>query len=77
MIGNILKYVRHYKGYTQEELGKLLSLADTTVSSYERGNSQPDFDTVVKILDICGFEINVIEKISGKAIEIEQIPRKI
>ena len=44
-------------GLSQKELAKKLNLADTTISSYERENSQPDFETIVKIADICGYEL--------------------
>lgn len=54
MIGSILKNMRLSAGLSQKDLGKKLNLADTTISSYERENSQPDFDTIVKIADICG-----------------------
>jgi len=57
MIGMILKNMRLTYGLTQRELGKKLNVADTTISSYERENSQADFDTILKIANICGFEI--------------------
>lgn len=57
MIGSILKNMRLSAGLSQKDLGKKLNLADTTISSYERENSQPDFDTIVKIADICGYEL--------------------
>ena len=59
MIGIILKNARIQRGFSQEELGNKLSLARNTISSYERGNSQPDFDTVIKILNICGYELQL------------------
>lgn len=49
-------------GLSQKDLGKKLNLADTTISSYERENSQPDFDTIVKIADICGYEFRIIDQ---------------
>lgn len=60
MIGNILRNMRLSAGLSQKELGAKLNLADTTISSYERENSQPDFETIVKIADICGFEFRII-----------------
>ena len=62
MIGSILKNMRLSAGLSQKDLGKKLNLADTTISSYERENSQPDFDTIVKIADICGYEFRIIDK---------------
>lgn len=61
MIGTILKNMRLSAGLSQKKLGKRLNLADTTISSYERENSQPDFETIVKIADICGFEFRIID----------------
>lgn len=47
-IGNILKNMRNINtNYTQKEVGDQMSVADNTISSYERENSQPDFQTVV------------------------------
>lgn len=62
MIGNILKNMRLSAGLSQKDLGKKLNLADTTISSYERENSQPDFETIVKIADICGYEFRIIDQ---------------
>lgn len=57
MIGMILKNMRLTAGLSQKELGEKLNLADTTISSYEREKSQPDFDTVNRIANICGFKL--------------------
>lgn len=62
MIGMILKNMRRSAGLTQVELGKMLSMYDTTVSSYERENSQADFETIMKIAKICGYEILIKNK---------------
>lgn len=62
MIGNILRNMRLSAGLSQKELGAQLNLADTTISSYERENSQPDFDTILKIAEICGYEFRIINQ---------------
>lgn len=62
MIGTILKNMRLSAGLTQKELAKKLNLADTTISSYERENSQPDFDTILKIATICGYEFRILDQ---------------
>ena len=57
-IGNILKNMRIINTkYTQKDIGNKLSIADNTISSYERENSQPDFETITKIANICDFDI--------------------
>ena len=57
MIGMIIRNMRLSAGFSQKELGAKLNLADTTISSYERENSQADFDTILKIANICGYKL--------------------
>ena len=62
MIGAILKNMRLSAKLSQNQLGKKLNMADTTISSYERENSQPDFSTIVNIAKICGYEFLIKDK---------------
>ena len=62
MIGAILKNMRLSAKLSQEKLGKKLNMADTTISSYERENSQTDFNTIVNIAKICGYEFIIKDK---------------
>jgi len=39
-----------------------LILANNTILNYETGYSTPTFDTIVKFLDICDFEMQFIDK---------------
>ncbi len=75
MIGMILKNMRLTSGLSQRELGEKLNLADTTISSYERENSQADFNTILKIAKICGFEILFKDK-NGEIVTIEEISKE-
>lgn len=61
MIGNIIKNMRLTANLTQKELAEKLNLADNTISSYERENSQADFDTIIRIAKICNFEFKIID----------------
>ena len=62
-LGNILKNMRTLNtNLTQKDIGNKLSIADNTISSYERENSQPDFETIVKFAEICNFEIKIYNK---------------
>lgn len=77
-IGNILKNMRNINTkYTQKDMGEKLSLYDTTISSYERGNSQPDFQTILKYAEICGFEIQIVNKKTGKQVSIEDLSKEL
>lgn len=76
-IGNILKNMRTLNTkLTQKEIGDKLSVSDTTISSYERGNSQPDFETIVNYAKICGFEIKLYNKKTKNEISIEELSKE-
>lgn len=77
-IGNILKNMRNINTkYTQKDMGEKLSLYDTTISSYERGNSQPDFQTILNYTEICDFEIKIINKKTGQESSIEELSKEL
>ena len=83
-LGNILKNMRTTNtNLTQKEIGNKLSiadntnLADTTISSYERENSQPDFETIVKFAEICDFEIKIYNKRTKKTLTIEELSKEL
>ena len=63
--------------YTQKDMGEKLSLYDTTISSYERGNSQPDFQTILNYAEICDFEIKIINKKTGQESSIEELSKEL
>ena len=77
MIGIILRNLRVKKGLSQKDLGNILFLARNTISSYERGNSQPDLKTIIKILDICGYELQLLDKKTKNVIDINKFSREI
>ena len=76
MIGTILKNMRLSAGFTQKELADKLNLAYNTISSYERENSQADFDTILKIARTCKFDFKIIDK-SNNLISIEDLSKDI
>ena len=49
-----LKDLREEKGLTQAQLGKELGLDQTTISQYERGVREPDFQILKKLRDYFG-----------------------
>lgn len=78
IIGNILKNMRTINTkLSQKSIGEKLSLYDTTISSYERGNSQPDFLTIVKYADICDFEFKIYNKKTKQEISLEEMSREL
>ncbi len=77
-LGNILKNMRTTNtNLTQKEIGNKLSIADNTISSYERENSQPDLETIVKFAEICDFEIKIYNKRTKKTLTIEELSKEL
>lgn len=77
-IGNILKNMRNINtNYTQKEIGEKMAIADNTISSYERENSQPDFQTIVNYAEICDFEIKIYNKKTKKEIPLEEFSKEL
>ena len=44
-------------GYTQAEMGKAIGVNANTISSYERGVTQPSMDKIIKIAEVSGLSI--------------------
>lgn len=77
-IGNILKNMRNINTkLSQKEMGELLSTADTTISSYEREKTQPDFETIVNYAENCDFEIKLYNKKTGEEISVEDMSKEL
>jgi transcriptional regulator with XRE-family HTH domain len=47
--GQRLRKLRDEKGDTQKELGKVLNVSESTIGMYERGEREPNFETLIKI----------------------------
>lgn len=77
-IGNILKNMRNINTkLTQKDIGDKLSVYDTTISSYERGNSQPDFETIINYAEICDFEIKLFNRRTRKEVSLEEMSKEL
>lgn len=52
-----LKELRTSRGYSQRELGKKLGMTNSAISMYERGEREPDYETLEAIADL--FNVNM------------------
>ncbi|HBP13422.1 MAG TPA: hypothetical protein DD613_05105 [Firmicutes bacterium] len=57
MISDILKYLRKSKKLKQSEVASTANIAVSTISGYETNYSQPTFEMIEKIVNICGYDI--------------------
>lgn len=56
-LGSRIKKIRQEKQLTQAEFGKLLNLSESTISLYESGKRQPEYDTLIKIAEL--FDVSI------------------
>lgn len=76
MIGMILRNIRKIRGLTQINVGDKLHIADNTISNYETEYSSPNFDTIKKIVDVCNFEIQFVDKENNKVYSVDELSQE-
>jgi len=59
-IGLLLREARHGAGLGQSQLARLAATSQTAVSAYESGSQRPTTTTLVRLLDACGAELDVV-----------------
>lgn len=60
MFSNVLRDLRTKAGLSQEELGKKLGLAKSTISMYESGTREPNLETLEAIADLFNVDMNTL-----------------
>ena len=65
-----LKLVREKKGFKQNEAATKVGIKNNTLSSYESGGRQPDYNTLIKLADL--YEVSVEYLLRGKDSKTEQ-----
>jgi len=57
-----MKKARLDKGLSQEKLASEAKTSDTTIYRIEKGKVSAKFDTIARIVDAMGMELNLIDK---------------
>jgi transcriptional regulator with XRE-family HTH domain len=55
--GQIIKEARLRAGISQEQLAKRLGTKQSVVARWETGATSPSFETVVRVVRSCGFDL--------------------
>ena len=50
--GNRLKLARLARGYTQEQMSKLVDIGQSAYAKWENGRTEPNFENLVKLADL-------------------------
>ncbi len=53
-----LKKARENTGFTQREVARELNMKQGTLASYETGRTEPDIETMCKLIDFYGINAN-------------------
>jgi transcriptional regulator with XRE-family HTH domain len=70
--GRILRHARRHAGLTQRALEEKSGVPQETIARIEASRTSPRFDTLVHLLAVCGFELEVHPK-KGIGIDVSQI----
>lgn len=60
MFSDVLKRLRKREGWSQEELGRRLGLAKSTISMYENGTREPSLEILEAIADLFNVDMNTL-----------------
>lgn len=61
--GRYLRYARRKAGLTQTELGERAGVPQSVIARIESGASMPRFDTLDRLLNACGYALELTPRI--------------
>lgn len=64
-INGFIRFMRKRRGLTQQDLAELANITLKTLNSIELGRGNPSHSTIVKILDILGYNLLPVLKTTG------------
>ena len=79
-LGSRLKYLRKLENITQQQLATALGIAKSTISMYENGQREPDFETLEAISDYFNVDLRTFfpsEEKSSKTGSVDPSPDEV
>ncbi len=72
MVGMILRNIRKIKKLKQNDIANKLNVASNTISNYETEYSNITFESAIKFIHECNFDIQLINKEDNKIYKLEE-----
>lgn len=69
-----LRELRKEKGISLKELGSVVNVAESTMSLYENGKRQPDYETLLKLAEYFGVTVDYLLRGDN---ETERLPEEL
>ncbi len=57
---SVIRELRKKRNLSMKELGKLIGVSESTISLYENGKRQPDYETLIKISNFFGVSVDYL-----------------
>ena len=68
-----LREIRNLKGISQRQLGKLIGVAGTVISKYERGVCDPSIENLVKMAEIFNVSVDTLVGHNSKILDMSTL----
>ena len=65
----LLRRARRRAALSQRELAQRTGISQPTIARIERGQADPRFDTVARLLAACGYELDLVPRIDGGGVD--------
>lgn len=76
-IGEKIRQARREKGMTQEQLAQALFVSRQTVSNWENGRTEPDYQTLMRLSELLGLDIGQTEEAPNQPeVEMQESEQK-
>jgi DNA-binding XRE family transcriptional regulator len=70
LLVEILRKLRVEAGLTQKEVGEELRVSRSTISSFERGQSNPQLGLIIGYMDVIGADLGLAIHVGGRSIPV-------